>query len=70
MAFIDRVGKYQLTMQKVSAYKPYTESMPPTLKEDAVHLAAGVVPLRRWVEQAARPNALSDMPAIQQSSAK
>src|SRR5438445_64396 len=28
-AFIDRVGKYQLTMQKISAYKPYASSMPP-----------------------------------------
>ncbi len=69
-AFIDRVGKYQLTMQKVSAYQPYATSMPPMLKEEAFHLAAGVVPLRRWVEQAARGDALVDMDAIQKSCTK
>src|SRR2546428_13539509 len=53
-AFIDRVGKYQLTMQKISVYKPYASSMPPMLREEAFHLAAGVIPLRRWVEAAAR----------------
>lgn len=53
-AFIDRVGKYQLTMQKSSAYTPYAQSMPPMLREEAFHLAAGVVPLRRWVERAAK----------------
>ncbi|TME59294.1 MAG: hypothetical protein E6I51_12115 [Chloroflexi bacterium] len=30
-AFIDRVGKYQLTMQKVNAYAPMAASMPPML---------------------------------------
>jgi len=69
-AFIDRVGKYQLTMQKISAYQPYATSMPPMLKEEAFHLAAGVVPLRRWVEQAARGDALIDMAAIQKSCTK
>ncbi len=53
-ALIDRVGKYQLNMQRVSAYKPMAESMPQMLREEAFHLAAGVVPLRRWMEQAAR----------------
>ncbi len=51
---IDRVGKYQLTMQKVCAYKPFAASMPPMLREEAFHLATGVVPLRRWLEQAAK----------------
>jgi 1,2-phenylacetyl-CoA epoxidase catalytic subunit len=51
---IDRVGKYQLDMQKISAYRPYAESMPPMLREEAFHLAAGVVPLRRWMEQAGK----------------
>ncbi len=69
-AFIDRVGKYQLTMQKVSAYKPYATSMPPMLKEEAFHLAAGVVPLRRWVEGAARGDGLIGMDAIQKACAK
>jgi len=66
-AFIDRVGKYQLTMQKISAYKPYASSMPPMLREEAFHLAAGVIPLRRWVEHAARGDGYIDMPAIQKS---
>jgi len=53
-ALIDRVGKYQLTMQRVSAYKPMAASMPPMLREEAFHLAAGVVPLRRWMTEAAQ----------------
>ena len=53
-ALIDRVGKYQLAMQKVSAYKPMAESMPEMLREEAFHLLAGTVPLRRWMEKAAR----------------
>ena len=66
-AFIDRVGKYQLTMQKISAYKPYASSMPPMLREEAFHLAAGVIPLRRWVEHAARGDGYIDIPAIQKA---
>src|SRR5437867_5029865 len=66
-AFIDRVGKYQLTMQKVSAYKPYASSMPPMLREEAFHLAAGVIPLRRWVEAAARGDGYITMAAIRKA---
>ncbi|MDH3743841.1 MAG: phenylacetate-CoA oxygenase subunit PaaI [Acidobacteriota bacterium] len=51
-ALIDRVGKYQLSMQKISAYKPMAESMPQMLREEAFHLMAGVLPLRRWMEKA------------------
>ena len=65
-AFIDRVGKYQLTMQKVNAYAPMAASMPPMLREEAFHLAAGVIPMRRWMEAAARDrNATLDVPTIQ-----
>lgn len=64
-ALIDRVGKYQLTMQKVCAYKPFAASMPPMLQEEAFHLAAGVVPLRRWVTQAAQGAIYTTMPALQ-----
>jgi 1,2-phenylacetyl-CoA epoxidase catalytic subunit len=64
-AFIDRVGKYQLTMQKVCAYKPMADSMPPMLREEAFHLAAGVVPLRRWAQRAAQGDPLITMRAIQ-----
>jgi benzoyl-CoA 2,3-epoxidase subunit B len=66
-AFIDRVGKYQLTMQKISAYKPYASSMPPMLREEAFHLAAGVIPLRRWVEAAARGDGYITMADIQKA---
>src|SRR5207247_10005472 len=57
-AVIDRVGKYQLSMQRVCSYKPFAASMPPMLREEAFHLAAGVIPLRRWVQRAAQGNAL------------
>lgn len=50
---IDRVGKYQLAMQKISAYAPMAESMPQMLREEAFHLATGVVPMRRWMTKAA-----------------
>ena len=69
-AFIDRVGKYQLTMQKISAYKPYASSMPPMLREEAFHLAAGVIPLRRWVEAAARGDGYITMQDIQKATQK
>jgi len=69
-AFIDRVGKYQLTMQKISAYDPYASSMPPMLREEAFHLAAGVIPLRRWVEHAARGDGYIDMSSIQKAVQK
>ncbi|MHC4937962.1 MAG: hypothetical protein ACYTHK_03230 [Planctomycetota bacterium] len=65
-AVIDRVGKYQLEMQKVSAYKPMSESMPPMLREEAFHLATGVTPLRRWVEEAANDEGMIDMSMIQE----
>ncbi len=62
---IDRVGKYQLAMQKISAYKPFAESMPQMLREEAFHLAAGVVPLRRWAEDTARGGVYVTMEDIQ-----
>lgn len=64
---IDRVGKYQLTMQKVSAYRPMAESMGPMLREEAFHLAAGVVPMRRWMQQAARGEVYITVDAMQRS---
>ncbi len=64
-ALIDRVGKYQLSMQKVSAYKPMAESMPPMLQEEAFHLATGVVPLRRWVTKAAAGELYITMEVLQ-----
>lgn len=66
-ALIDRVGKYQLAMQKISAYQPMAESMPQMLREEAFHLAAGVVPMRRWVMQAAKGDGLISMDMIQRA---
>jgi 1,2-phenylacetyl-CoA epoxidase catalytic subunit len=64
---IDRVGKYQLSMQKISAYKPMAESMPQMLREEAFHLATGVVPMRRWVEKAAQGAVYITMPDLQRA---
>jgi hypothetical protein len=64
-ALIDRVGKYQLAMQKVSAYAPMADSMPQMLREEAFHLATGVVPLRKWVVKAAQGSVLITMEVIQ-----
>ncbi|MEE8105660.1 MAG: hypothetical protein V3T86_09020 [Planctomycetota bacterium] len=67
---IDRVGKYQLKMQKVSAYKPMSESMPPMLQEEAFHLAAGVGPLRRWATEAGRGEGNVSMEMMQEAMFK
>src|SRR5206468_8565493 len=64
-AIVDRVGKYQLTMQRVCAYRPMADSMPPMLREEAFHLAAGVIPLRRWAQRAAQGDPFITMVAIQ-----
>ena len=69
-ALIDRVGKYQLAMQKVSAYKPMAESMPPMLQEEAFHLATGVVPMRRWVQSAAKGEGYVSMDHLQKTISK
>jgi 1,2-phenylacetyl-CoA epoxidase catalytic subunit len=66
-ALIDRVGKYQLAMQKISAYQPMAESMPQMLREEAFHLASGVVPMRRWVMQAAKGEGLISMDMVQKA---
>jgi 1,2-phenylacetyl-CoA epoxidase catalytic subunit len=66
-ALIDRVGKYQLQMQKISAYKPMAESMPQMLREEAFHLAAGVVPMRRWATAAAKGETFVTMGALQKA---
>jgi 1,2-phenylacetyl-CoA epoxidase catalytic subunit len=66
-AVIDRVGKYQLAMQRVCSYKPFAQSMPPMLREEAFHLAAGVIPMRRWAKRAAEGDPFVTMRAIQHS---
>lgn len=50
---IDRVGKYQLSMQKVFAYAPMAQSMPPMLQEESFHLLTGHDLLRDMAVQAA-----------------
>src|SRR5580765_6025621 len=64
-AFVDRVGKYQLTMQKVCAYKPMADSMPQMLREEAFHLAAGVIPLRRFAQRAGAGDPFITMAVLQ-----
>lgn len=66
-ALIDRVGKYQLAMQKISAYQPMAESMPQMLREEAFHLAAGVVPMRRYATAAARGEVYVTMDDLQKA---
>ena len=66
-ALIDRVGKYQLAMQKISAYQPMAESMPQMLREEAFHLAAGVVPMRRWATRAAKGEVYVTMEMLQKA---
>jgi 1,2-phenylacetyl-CoA epoxidase catalytic subunit len=66
-ALIDRVGKYQLTMQRQSAYQPMAESMPQMLREEAFHLAAGVVPMRRWMTSAARDEGFFTVDMLQRA---
>ncbi|HVY63025.1 MAG TPA: Phenylacetic acid catabolic protein [Planctomycetota bacterium] len=50
---IDRVGKYQLTMQQVFSYKPMAASMKPMLQEESFHMASGVNPLKKIAAAAA-----------------
>jgi hypothetical protein len=66
-ALIDRVGKYQLSFQKISAYSPMAESMPQMLREEAFHLAAGVVPMRRWVQAAAKGEGFASVDMLQRA---
>jgi 1,2-phenylacetyl-CoA epoxidase catalytic subunit len=66
-ALIDRVGKYQLQMQKISAYQPMAESMPQMLREEAFHLAAGVVPMRRFATAAAKGETFVTMEVLQKT---
>jgi hypothetical protein len=54
-------------MQKVCAYRPFAQSMPPMLREEAFHLAAGVVPMRRWMEGAAKGDPLVTVKSLQHS---
>ena len=48
--FVDRDGKYQLTMLSYSAFEPLAASMIPMLKEESFHLGTGQDGLRRIVK--------------------
>lgn len=52
--FIDRVGKFQLTMQEEFAYEPMSASMRPMLHEEAFHLKTGWEVLREIAIAAVR----------------
>src|SRR5438309_1720863 len=54
----------------LTAIKAQASSMPPMLREEAFHLAAGVIPLRRWVEAAARGDGYITMSDIQRATHK
>jgi hypothetical protein len=54
-------------MQRVCAYKPFAQSMPPMLREEAFHLAAGVIPMRRWAQRAAQGDPHISMGIMQRS---
>jgi hypothetical protein len=43
------------------------DSMPPMLREEAFHLAAGVIPMRRWAQRAAQGDPFITMAAVQRS---
>jgi len=48
--FIDRDGKYQLTMFHNSSFEPLSRSMGPMLKEEAFHLFTGQTGLARLIK--------------------
>src|SRR5438132_7836184 len=48
--FVDRDGKFQLTMLSHSSFLPLGQSMPPMLKEESFHLGTGNNGLRRIVQ--------------------
>ena len=48
--FVDRDGKFQLTMLSHSSFLPLAQSMPPMLKEESFHLGTGNNGLRRIVQ--------------------
>jgi len=48
--FVDRDGKYQLTMLSHSAFAPLARSMGPMLKEESFHLGTGHTGLKRILQ--------------------
>ncbi len=56
--FVDRDGKFQLTMLSHSSFLPLAQSMPPMLKEESFHLGTGNNGLRRIVQAGKVPTAV------------
>jgi benzoyl-CoA 2,3-epoxidase subunit B len=57
-AFIDRDGKYQLTMLKRSAFAPLAASMQPMLREESFHLFTGQSGLARVIRAGRVPTSI------------
>ncbi len=53
--FVDRDGKYQLTMLSFSGFEPLAKSMTPMLKEESFHLGTGQDGLKRIVKAGVIP---------------
>jgi benzoyl-CoA 2,3-dioxygenase component B len=56
--FMDRDGKFQLTMLSHSGFAPLAQSMGPMLKEEAFHMGTGITGLRRIAKAGVIPVAL------------
>ena len=54
--FVDRDGKYQLTMLSYSGFAPLAQSMIPMLKEESFHLGTGQDGIKRIVKAGAIPH--------------
>ncbi len=53
--FVDRDGKYQLTMLSYSGFEPLAQSMVPMLKEESFHLGTGQDGVKRIVKAGVMP---------------
>jgi benzoyl-CoA 2,3-dioxygenase component B len=56
--FVDRDGKFQLTMLSYSGFQPLAQSMLPMLKEESFHLGTGNNGLRRIIQAGRIPTSL------------
>ncbi|HKO05441.1 MAG TPA: Phenylacetic acid catabolic protein, partial [Candidatus Acidoferrales bacterium] len=56
--FVDRDGKFQLTMLSYSAFEPLAQSMTPMLREESFHLGTGQDGLKRVVRAGVVPLAM------------
>lgn len=56
--FVDRDGKYQLTMLSFSGFAPLAQSMTPMLKEESFHLGTGQDGIKRIVQAGVVPTPL------------